>query len=171
MMMTRPAPTEYHEYFSRYIDLVHETDILPVLHAQIADMQGVLQRAAGKEQFAYAPGKWTIRQVIGHVSDTERVFGYRALVFARGDAAELPGFDENAYAEQSPAAGVSLSTLVDEFVAVRRSHIHLLAALDDALWARSGVANNRTITVRALAYLMAGHVRHHLNGLTRNYGV
>lgn len=170
-MMARPHPAEYDDYFSRYVDLVNETDILPVLEGQIAEVRALAARARDKEQFAYAPGKWTVREVIGHVSDTERVFGYRALVFGRGDSNELPGFDENAYAANSRAGEIALPRLVEEFVSVRQANVFFLQGLTAQAWMRSGVANHRTITVRALSYLMAGHLRHHLKGLAANYGV
>jgi len=167
--MTRPAASEHHEYFSRYIDLVPESDILPLLEKQIAEVRGLVARARGKEQFAYAAGKWTVREVMGHVTDTERVFGYRALVFGRHDATELPGFDENAYAANSRAGDIPLADLVEEFALVRGGNVRLLGALPPDTWSSTGVANHRTISIRALSYLMAGHVRHHLNGLSRDY--
>jgi hypothetical protein len=170
-MMARPAPGEYHEYFSRYIDLVTEPDILPVLDGQVALVRDLVPRARGREQDAYAPGKWSVRQVVGHVSDTERVFGFRALVFGRGDRSELPGFDENAYVAHARFDEIPLQDLVEEFASVRNANRQLLGGLSAGAWADSGVANQRAITVRSLAYLMAGHVRHHLDGLARNYGI
>jgi DinB superfamily len=167
----RPQDAEYAPYFSRYIDLVSEADILPVLEAQTGLMQAIVARAGGKERFAYAPGKWTVREVAGHVADTERVFGFRVLVFGRGDANELPGFDENAYIEHARFDEIPLSDLVEEFALVRQANIRLLKGLADDAWSASGVANGRRITVRALAFLMAGHVRHHLAGLAANYGI
>jgi hypothetical protein len=167
----RPRETEFHSYFARYIDLVQEGEILPALETQIADVRGLVARAQGKEQFAYADGKWTVRQVMGHVTDTERVFAYRALVFGRRDATELPGFDENAYAANSRAGDIPLADLVEEFALVRGANIRLLAGLPPESWSFAGVANHRSITVRALAFLMAGHVRHHLIGVKERYGI
>lgn len=134
-------------------------------------MRSVAGRAEGKELFAYGPGKWTIRQVAGHVADTERVFGYRALVFGRLDQNELPGFDENAYVEHARFNEIPLQDLIEEFALVRQANLRYLKGLPAAAWDASGMANGRRITVRALSYLMAGHVRHHLRGLGENYGV
>jgi hypothetical protein len=169
--MPRPLDTEYAPYFSRYVDLVTEADIRPVLEAQVGLMRALPGTVGSRELFAYGPGKWTIRQVAGHVADTERVFGYRALVFGRMDPNALPGFDENAYVDNARFNDIPLADLVEEFALVRQASIRLLKGLADGQWAASGVANGRTISVRALSYLMAGHVRHHLNGLAANYGV
>lgn len=169
--MSRPDSTEYAPYFGRYIDLVTEPEILSVLEEQIAPMRSLAARAASRELFAYEPGKWTVRQVAGHVTDTERVFGYRALVFGRLDQNELPGFDENAYVEHARFNDIPLADLIDEFVFVREGHLRYLRGLPAAAWRASGVANGRRITVHALAYLMAGHVRHHLKGLGEKYGI
>jgi hypothetical protein len=170
--MPRPNESEYAPYFSRYIDRVTETDIFPVLDGQLELMRGVVARARGaRERFAYAPGKWTIREVAGHVSDTERVFGYRAFVFGRLDVNALPGFDENTYVQNARFGDIPLADIVGEFAHVRQANIQLLRGLAPACWDASGVANGRTVSVRALAFLMAGHVRHHLKGLAENYGV
>lgn len=169
--MSRPDSTEYAPYFGRYIDLVTEPEILGVLEEQVALMRSVAGRAASKELFAYGPGKWTVRQVAGHVTDTERVFGYRALVFGRLDQNELPGFDENAYVEHARFNDIPLADLIEEFVFVREGNLRYLRGLPPAAWGASGVANGRRITVHALAYLMAGHVRHHLKGLGEKYEI
>jgi len=170
--MTRPATTEYDPHFGRYVDLVQEPEILPVLEGQIGVLRRLASAARGdRELFRYAPGKWTVRQVAGHLVDCERVFGYRAFVFSRLDQTGLPGFDENAYVDQARFNDVPLADLVDEFVLVRQANLRVLNLLDDDRWAASGVANNRRITLRALGFLMGGHVRHHLNGLRERYGV
>jgi len=170
--MTRPATTEYDAYFARYVDLVQEPDVLAALEGQV----GLLRRFASavkgdRELFAYAPGKWTLRQVAGHLGDCERVFGYRAFVFSRLDQTALPGFDENAYVDHARFNETRLADLVEEFILVRQANLRVLKALDDDRWSATGVANNRRITLRALAFLMAGHVRHHVNGLRERYGV
>lgn len=167
--MARPDVSEYATHFARYIDLVGEADIFGVLDAQVGLMRAIAGRAAGKERFAYAPGKWTVRESAGHVADTERVFGYRALVFGRRDEKELPGFDENAYVEHARFNDIPLHDLVEEFVLVRQANIRYFQGLPADAWDASGVANGRRITVRALSYLMAGHVRHHLAGFKENY--
>jgi hypothetical protein len=169
--MARPHEGDYAPYFSRYVDLVSEADILPVLDGQVAEMRALAAGDAGKEQFRYATGKWSVREVAGHVADTERVFGYRALVFSRRDATELAGFDENAYVEHARFDEIPLVDLIEEFALVRQANARLLRGLSGEAWDAAGVANGRRITVRALAYLMAGHVRHHLKGFAGNYGI
>jgi hypothetical protein len=122
-----------------------------------------------KGNYRYAPGKWTVKELLGHITDSERVFAYRALVFARNDSAALPGFDQDPWVQYANHSNVSLKDLVDEFDAVRRSTIHLLRQLDPAAWMRLGIANNNPITVRALAYVIAGHTEHHLEILKSRY--
>jgi len=170
--MTRPANTEYNPYFSRYVDLVTENEIVPVLEEQVTTLRRVASDVHGeKELYAYAPGKWTLRQVFGHLGDCERVFGYRAFVFSRLDKTALPGFDENAYVDHSRFNEEPLAELVEEFSLVRQANLCVLKALANDRWSASGLANNRSVTVRALAFLMGGHVRHHLNGLRERYGI
>jgi hypothetical protein len=169
--MTRPRESEYAPHFSRYVDLVAEADVLPVLEAQVALMRAVPGRVGDRERFAYAPGKWTIREVAGHMADTERLFAFRALAFGRMDPTPLPAFDENAYVENARFNEIPPPDLVEEFVLVRLASIRLLQGFAEERWDASGVANGRAITVRGLAFVMAGHVRHHLKGLAENYGI
>lgn len=170
--MSVPASDEYPPFFARYVSLVPEADIVPALDAQI----DLLQRlAAGvgvdRELHAYEPGKWSIRQVIGHVIDAERVFAYRALCFSRGESHSLPSFDENAYVDHARFNERTLADLADEFTLLRRANVKMFDALAPAQWAMGGVANGKSITVRAQAYVMAGHVRHHTGILRDRYGV
>ena len=168
----RPEPTEYAPYFERYISLVPDGDILSALESQPAEMRralgGLPESRAG---YRYAEGKWSIREVLGHVIDTERVFGYRALCVARGDVTSLPGFDEKAYGRNAPHDACPLAELLEEFDAVRQGHVLFFRHLRPEDWTRMGVANNLPVSPRALAYNMDGHVIHHLNGLRDNYGV
>jgi len=171
-MANRPQSDEYAPFFKGYVDLVPEADVLSVLQSQV----GVLRQLQAhlppaKADFAYAPGKWTVREIIGHLGDGERVFGFRALSFSRADPAPLPGFDENAYVAQSSFRTTTLADLVDEFAFQREANLRLLRALPDARWALAGTANGHRVTVRALAFLMAGHVRHHLGVLRERYGI
>jgi hypothetical protein len=124
-----------------------------------------------RARFAYAPGKWTIKDVVGHISDAERIFACRALRFARGDAQPLTGFDENAYVPAGRFGERRLSSLLDEFEVVRAASIHLLAHLNADELARRGVSNSNPITVRAIAYIIAGHERHHVKLLRDRYDV
>jgi hypothetical protein len=117
----------------------------------------------------YAPGKWSVKEVVCHLADAERVFAYRALSIARGDQTPLPGFDENAWAPQSGADARPIGDLLDEFTAVRAATVRLLRGLDAPAWSRSGTASGKPVTVRALAYIMAGHELHHLSILKERY--
>ena len=168
----RPEPTEHAPYFGRYISLVPDGDILAVMVAQPADLRRVLGALPeSKERYRYAEGKWSVREVLGHLIDGERVFGYRALCVARGDSNPLPSFDEKAFAQSSPHDSYPLAELLDEFEALRKSEVLFFRQLRPEDWTRIGVANNLPTSPRALAYTMAGHVLHHLNGLRDNYGV
>lgn len=166
----RPSTAEYPVYFETYVSKVPEEDILPVLEAQpgelAAGLAGLPEAAGG---FRYAADKWTIREVIGHLIDTERVMAYRALCFARGEQEGLPAFDENRYVENANFEERTLADLLAEFSAVRQANVLLFRNLAAGAWARKGTANNRTLTVRALAWVMAGHVRHHVAVLEERY--
>jgi len=169
-LIGRPAASEYAPSFAADIALVPEEEILEVLTDQLRDAVGFLQGIPEKRaEFRYAPGKWSVAEVVGHVIDSERVYGFRALTFARGDSSPLPGFDQDDYAREGRVAGISPSALAREFGHVRRSHLLLLERLAPSDWRRAGVANGARMTVRALAYAMAGHVRHHLGLLKERY--
>lgn len=171
-MIERPSPDEHNPYYSKYIALVTEGDLLGLLEKQAGEVRALsASLPAERETFSYAPGKWTVRQVIGHLTDAERVFGYRAFRISRGDETPLAGFDENVYVERAPSAGIAARTLAEEFALVRASNVAFLRQLDPKRFLMRGTANNNPISVRALAYIMAGHVRHHQNGLRENYGV
>jgi len=168
----QPEATEYAPFYETYVKLVRGTDILRTLEEQ----QATVRKALGKVPevrggFRYAEGKWSIREVMGHCSDAERVFGYRALAFARGEKAPLPSFDENEYARIAGHDGVPLADLLEEFGAVRAATLHLLRQFSAEAWRRTGVASGKPISVRAIAFVMAGHVAHHLAILHERYGV
>jgi hypothetical protein len=170
--MTRPDPSEYSGFNAAYVDLVPESDVMPILEAQQAEVGSLVRRVpSGRETSAYGPGKWTIRQVVGHMTDAERVFGYRAFCIARGEVASLPSFDETTYANRSDAASRPLAELVDDFVAVRDVNLRVLRRLHGDAWRAMGTVNDRPASVRGLAFIMAGHVRHHLRLLAERYGV
>lgn len=168
----RPQADEHVPYYGRYIALVPDGDLISILQDQMEDTSRVL-RAIPIEMadHAYSEGKWTVKEVIGHMGDVERIMSYRALRFARADATELPGFDENTYVPAANFGRRTVDDLVDELVAVRAATIHLLRPLDDAALARRGAANGAEISVRALAYIIAGHERHHMSVLRERYGV
>ena len=167
----RPTEKEYPEYFRKYVSLVPEDAILDVLHSQISVIDALPGQAGTRETFAYAPGKWSVRELVGHIGDGERVFGYRALTFSRFDAVSLPGFDEVTWTPHGHFAAAPLRELADEFVALRRANLQMLRRLDEAQWRAGGQGDGKPITVRALAYVMAGHVRHHLAILRDRYAV
>lgn len=171
-MTERPPLAEYAPFYAGYVALVPETDILPVLEGQADAIRRLLAPVpAEKESDRYAEGKWSLRQVLGHLVDAERVFGYRAFCFSRGEQAALPSFDENQYVAASRSDSVPLGQLVEEFALVRQGNLAVLRRLDAREWARIGTASGKPVSVRALAWIMAGHPRHHLNVLRERYGV
>jgi hypothetical protein len=169
-MNERPEATEYAPFYAGYVSLVPESDVVRVLGEQTAVLEGqVRQFVPSLEQHRYAPGKWSVREVMGHVTDAERVFGFRAFCFSRGESNPLPGFDENDYVAAGGFDGRSLMDLVDEFAQVRQANLIVLKRLNDDAWMRVGTASGKPVSVRALAFIMSGHVRHHMNILSSRY--
>jgi DinB superfamily len=161
--VTRPDSHEYASYYEKYVSLVPEHDILAVLKLQQGQMHDFLAGIAEADSCVrHPPYTWTVKQVVGHLTDSERIFAYRALRIARGDATPLAGFDENTYAESGQFDEIPISGLVEDFNAVRRASISLFGNLPLAAWPRRGTANNNEVSVRALAFIVAGHARHHL---------
>ena len=168
--MNRPAETEYAPYYQGYVDQVSENDVIAVLRSELDDLDVLLDRVpAEKETYAYEEGKWTIRQVIGHLVDGERVFGYRAFCIARGEKQNLPGFEQDDYLQTAAYNHIALEDLLSEMRLVRLSNIAMFRTLDEVAWSRVGLANNNEVSVRAIAFIMAGHVRHHMNVLREKY--
>lgn len=166
--MPRPAPGDHAPYYGKYLDLVPEDDIVSVLAAQLDEFLALLRtirEATG--DVLHPPYTWTVKEVVGHLNDCERIMGYRALRFARGDATPLPGFEENDYARTGEFGRVRLADLASEFEIIRQSHLWLFRNLPAAAWDRAGEANGNRVTVRALAFILAGHVRHHAAILRR----
>ena len=152
--------------------MVPETDVLAVLESQARELQEVARAVPEeRELFAYAPGKWTVREVMGHIIDAERVFSHRAFCISRGEPATLPAFDENAYVAQSSSTAIPLKALLEEFALVRAANLVFLRRLDAPDWTRTGRISSGPASVRALAYMMAGHVRHHVRVLHERYGI
>jgi hypothetical protein len=171
MQTSSPLSTEYASYFGRYIALVPEAHFVTVLNDQPAAFRALLGNLSPEQAgYRYAPGKWTVRQVVGHVIDTERVFAYRALCIARGESVSLPSFDENAYAELAGHDGCGLGELLDEFTLVRQANVALFAHMDAAAWGRTGTVNQNPISTRGLGYILVGHAQHHLGVLKERYG-
>ena len=168
--MDRPSAAEFASFYAGYVSLVPEADIMRVLEGQADDVR--LQTRAfipKREEFRYAPGKWSVREVLGHVTDAERVFGFRAFCFSRGDENALPSFEQDDYVARAGFDRCSLADLVKEFAQLREANLTVLRRLDDAAWRRMGTASGKPVSVRALAYIMAGHVRHHLHVLSTRY--
>ena len=166
----RPARSEAAEYYFRYIDQVQGSNVLDSLTQQRREALGVLQRVPEAQAGdRYAPDKWTLRQVVGHLNDTERLFCGRAFWFARGFDTPLPSFDQNVAIASGRFEERSWSDLVDEFAIVRDATLAFFASLPAEAWDRRGIASDNPFTVRALAYLAAGHVHHHLDIVQTRY--
>lgn len=167
-----PSPDEYAPTWSRYISLVTDGNILSVLSAGLDETQSLLA-AAGEERagYRYGPDKWSVRQVVGHLLDTERIWTYRALRIARNDTTPLAGFEQDDYVRFGPFERYSVAALAEELDVVRRSTLCLYRNLSEEEWSRSGVASGHHITVRALAFMTAGHERHHSKILRERYGL
>ncbi len=171
-MPSRPTDREYAPYFARYIALVPEEDIVTVLRRQVDGIRAAAAAVnAAHEQFRYAPDKWSVREVFGHLVDAERIFGYRSFCISRGEQAPLPAWDENSYVEKSPYHECALPELAAELVLTRKANIAFLARLTDEEWVSTGTASGKPVSARAIAYVMAGHVRHHLEILRTRYGI
>jgi DinB family protein len=169
----RPLSSEHDPYYAKYIVLVpdDELDIVHHLADQHHETVGMLRKSKAKGDHAYGPGKWTVKEVIGHLCDTERIFAYRALRIARADKTDLPGFDENAYAAASNASSRTMDELIEELWAVRAATLSLAKSLGRDALTRQGMANGSAISVRALLYITAGHERHHVGILKERYGL
>ncbi len=166
----RPQPGDYTPYFETYISLIKDDDFLSALEKNHTETITFLKSISDeKADFSYAPGKWSVKQVIIHISDCERVFNYRALSIARGDNVALPGFNENIYADNCAPEKRSLADVIEEFSLVRQNTICLFRTFDNAMLSRRGVSNNNPVTVLALGYVTAGHEMHHLNVLRDRY--
>jgi len=169
-MNRRPAATEFAPYYNNYVKLVPEGDLLAQLEKQGAETQKLLRALDEKKsEHRYEPGKWSIREVVGHLSDAERVFTYRALRFARADATALPGFDQDVWAKTTNAHSQTLVSLLDDFRALRAATITLFRGFDAAAWDRTGTASDNKVSVRALAWITSGHEIHHVNILKERY--
>lgn len=165
-----PAENEFPIYYGKYINKVPQGDLVQFLTKRLNDfVDFLLNIPEEKLKYRYAENKWTIPQIIQHLIDAERVFSYRALRFARNDATELPGFEENDYANEANGDGRTFTDIVEEYKAVRNSTIHLLNSLNDPILDRIGSANNNLISVRSIAYIIAGHSEHHWQVIQERY--
>lgn len=168
-MDQRPEASEYAEFYAGYVASVPDGPILETLRSQLDELESAMDSATTSQEGAYAPGKWTLRELVGHMIDTERVMAYRALVFARGDQAALPGFEQDDYVVTAGSDARSLPDLLREFESVRQSTLRFFESLPDDAWSRTGTASERQWTVRALAWVIAGHLAHHLKIIRERY--
>ncbi|MGI8812501.1 MAG: DinB family protein [Pyrinomonadaceae bacterium] len=170
--MVKPGPQEYDAYYERYISLVTNTDVVADLARQPAELREGFGKF-GDEQgtFAYSEGKWSVKEVLGHIIDGERMFAYRAFRISRGDTTPIEGFEQDGYIENARANERTMDDLLDEFELLRLANVIFFKNLIDADWRRKGTASGLGISVAALAYIMAGHVTHHVNILAERYTV
>src|SRR5580692_4019109 len=168
--MNRPAPSEFADFYASYISKVPGTDVLGVLESQRLQMLHLFSGRSERDgSFRYAPGKWTVKEVLGHITDTERIFTYRALRIARGDQTPLPGFEQDDYVRNGGFNERPLASLVEEFAHVRSASLALFRSLGPEAWLRRGTASKNEVSVRALAFITAGHELHHRRILEERY--
>lgn len=169
-MIKRPAESEYVPYYGPYIALVPGDDLMSYFHSQTDSVASVLTTLTDEQAlFRYAEGKWTIKEVVSHIIETERVFSYRALCFSRNDKTPLPGFAEDDYIANGNANARSVADLISEYSGVRRATIALLGSCNDEMLMRTGTANGNPASVRAIGYMIAGHEMHHVNVIAERY--
>jgi hypothetical protein len=170
--LRRPTVDEFGGHFGRYIALVPETDVVTAFELQAGQIERWPARVPPeKESVPYADGKWTPRQVVGHLGDVERIFAYRVLRISRRDETPLPGFEQDPFVDHAPFAQVPLQLLVGELVALRRANLPLFRRLDEDAWASAALVSGARVTARALAYAMVGHVRYHAALFREKYGL
>ncbi len=166
----RPEPSEHAPYYGKYIALVPDGDILRTLEVQGRETAQLLAGLSESQaSYRYAPDKWSVKEVIGHLADSERVFAYRALRIARADRTPIEGFEQDDYVRAAQFDRLSVANLAAEFSAVRQATLRLFESLSPDAWTRRGVANQNEVSVRALAYMIAGHELHHRQGLREKY--
>lgn len=169
-IISRPDATEYLPYFGKYVSLVPDGDIIDLLHKQLEETLDILREIPEAQAgFRYGEDKWSIKELVGHMIDSERIFAYRALCFARNDETPLPGFEQDDYIRNAAFDERTLDDLASEFESVRRSTIFLFKPLNAEVSMRTGQANGSAASVRALAYMIAGHELHHRSILRERY--
>jgi uncharacterized damage-inducible protein DinB len=172
LSISRPAEDEAADFYHRYISRVSEPNIAEQLVEQLAELDSLITPLDDTQGLRrYAPGKWSIKELLGHLADAERIFSYRLLRISRGDVTPLPGFDENAYVPPGAFDTRPLRELMDDFRAVRQSTVRLVESIPISAWSRLGEASGRQISARALAYIMVGHVTHHMGVMRERYGL
>lgn len=170
MKISRPNPDEYAPYYETYVSKVNTDDPIKELRQERKELVKFFSVLKKKQlKYRYAPGKWSLKEILGHIIDGERVFCYRALRFARNDQTELPGFDENAFAAENRADQRKLKSLLAEYSAVRNATIELFESMNEEELMRSGVASGKTMSVRGLLYVILGHQLHHIGIIKDRY--
>lgn len=170
--MTRPQPNEAASYYFPYIDLITSDEIVPAMKSQLDETLEFLQGISEEQSLqTYEPGKWTIRELLNHVNDGERLFLYRAFWFARGFQDPLPSFEQDLAVQAALANDTPWSELVEEFRNVRLGTISFFNTMPDEAWSKTGIASDNPFTVKALAYIITGHVAHHTKVLREKYGI
>lgn len=168
--MQRPKQYEYPEYYVPYVSLVPEGDLLTILKENLKKAVALFEDISeADEHFRYEPGKWSIKGVLAHITDTERVMSYRLLRMGRGDQTPLAGFNQEQFVQGSQAENLQLKNILADFVATRKATITLMENMPESAWENKGYANNTEVTTRAVAYILAGHEMHHRNILTERY--
>jgi uncharacterized damage-inducible protein DinB len=170
-MSSRPQPSEYEaSYLKHYIDLVKDDNILQALKNQLSGaLQFLSSISEEKSNHRYAEGKWSIKEVLGHICDTERIFAFRALCISRGEKQSLPGYEQNDYIANGNFNNCSFKDLVEEFRLLRESNLVMIRNFSDEMMSRSGMANGKRISVRTILFAIAGHELHHLNVIREKY--
>lgn len=171
MIITRPDQSEFAPFYAGYIGKVPDSGPQPLMTEQIGELEKLRALPEDQANHAYAAGKWTVKELIGHLADAERVFSYRLVRIARGDKTPLSGFDEKVWAKTAPHGKRSMADVVDEMIAIRRATLALVDSLDDTTVSNVGLANNNSVSARAICWIMAGHAKHHLDILRERYGV
>lgn len=172
LAIARPDPDEYFEYFGTYLALVPDEDALSLLRDQFEDTLVLLRPLDdARARHRYAPDKWSVKEVVGHLTDAERIFAYRALRIARADTTPIEGFDENAYVSAGRFDERPLDDLIEDYERVRDATLSLFNGFDEEALVRRGTANGKTISVRAIAWIIAGHELHHRGILIERYGL
>lgn len=168
----RPDSSQFAPFYAGYVAMVPDGDVISLLRSGGAELDTALRTIPeSRGGFRYAEGKWSIREMLGHLIDAERIFTYRALRIARGDAKPLLGFEENDYVRTAESDSRTIADLADELRIVRESTVRMFASLPDAAWPRRGVANGAEITALAIAWITVGHAKHHLRMLRERYGI
>lgn len=168
--MNRPQPNEYPAWGETYISKV-DRDIFEILNEQVTSIPALFRANADKANYAYAEGKWTLKEMLGHIIDTERVFAFRITCFARKEQQPLPGFDEDDYVNNARFAERELEDLIEEFATLRKANLYLFKSLNEEDLNSKGIASGREINVRAILFIVGGHVIHHVGVLKERYHV